>query len=980
MKKSLCDKRTYKMLNLQNSLKVLLVKDPEADTSSASMGVRVGSFSDPKEYAGLAHFCEHMLFMGNKKYPSSNEFSEYLNKNNGYSNAFTDSNATVYYFKCKNEAFEGALDRFSQFFIEPSFDISTVEKELSAIQSEHDKNKQSDVWRHRQLIRSESRPETVVNHFSTGDKSTINKNNDITEPRNALIEFFKNYYHACKMNLVLDSPFELNVMEEYVKKMFSAIQQGDNKELNYKREFLPYDSTNSRRFYSIKGIADKNKIKFNWNLESFEKEYKVNPLKYFSSLFGHESKNTLLYSLIQDGLATELTGSGSSEADIYSNISISITLTDKGLQSLNEIIKRTLKYVRSFQLQPISKRFFDENRMINQISFDYKNREDPIDYTCSLSYVMHLYEENDILPGMYGCISEYDENLINKILQSLNLDNLNIYLTTKNEDFLKNLDRVEPWYKTEFKYSKIDEVVPTIESDLKSFKLGDKICEHKLDFPDENIFLPKSLEVKKLEHMEFPKLIKSDDRMEVWYKSDTTFLKPKVVIYCQIYLDKTIFPFIQYESIAYTWNLVIEAKLKDIAYMAQEANVSFNLYFNAEGIMITIDGFSDSIHRTVELLLDEFKNINLKDNLDLLEINLEKQIREMSNFYLQNPYTVAFGYFDYLRLEPSAPANKKLMVLLHLQEKFKKFKENKNSEELNKFSEFVSNFLNKSYFLWTLQGNLTEKESIDLAETVSKSIRSETLDQTDFMSIRVVDQEANTCYSYKMDAINPNELNNCIVSVFSNKYGELKEKLKMSLLVSLLKEKFFDSLRTEQGLGYIVQCFLREQRKINSIIFLVQSSIQTPEYIRDRINEFLEQNHKRLSELNDEEFEEHRNSLISEYKIKDLGLESETVRNYNEIKKRSFNFDIKQQSINILGKITKKEVLEAFNFLFKEEVRRLDIMYVSANKKEKFNEEILENLKKEERRYFIEDINDYKKRNNLHKDYFMKEYKNNTKF
>lgn len=33
------------------------------------MNVGVGSLMDPKKYKGIAHFLEHMLFLGSKKYP-----------------------------------------------------------------------------------------------------------------------------------------------------------------------------------------------------------------------------------------------------------------------------------------------------------------------------------------------------------------------------------------------------------------------------------------------------------------------------------------------------------------------------------------------------------------------------------------------------------------------------------------------------------------------------------------------------------------------------------------------------------------------------------------------------------------------------------------------------------------------------------------------------------------------------------------------
>jgi secreted Zn-dependent insulinase-like peptidase len=40
----------------------MLISDPDADKSAASLDVHVGSAYEPKEIGGLAHFLEHMLF------------------------------------------------------------------------------------------------------------------------------------------------------------------------------------------------------------------------------------------------------------------------------------------------------------------------------------------------------------------------------------------------------------------------------------------------------------------------------------------------------------------------------------------------------------------------------------------------------------------------------------------------------------------------------------------------------------------------------------------------------------------------------------------------------------------------------------------------------------------------------------------------------------------------------------------------------
>jgi len=68
----------------------------------------------------------------------------------GANNAFTDSERTVYYFEMDgsiDNRFSEALVRFGSFFSGPLFTESATGRELNAIDSEHAKNLQSDVFR-----------------------------------------------------------------------------------------------------------------------------------------------------------------------------------------------------------------------------------------------------------------------------------------------------------------------------------------------------------------------------------------------------------------------------------------------------------------------------------------------------------------------------------------------------------------------------------------------------------------------------------------------------------------------------------------------------------------------------------------------------------------------------------------------------------------------------------------------------------------
>jgi len=69
------------------------------------MNVNVGMLDEPSDREGLAHFLEHMLFLGTEKYPNYDEYDKFLSQNSGFSNAYTTHLETNYYFDCSNEAF-----------------------------------------------------------------------------------------------------------------------------------------------------------------------------------------------------------------------------------------------------------------------------------------------------------------------------------------------------------------------------------------------------------------------------------------------------------------------------------------------------------------------------------------------------------------------------------------------------------------------------------------------------------------------------------------------------------------------------------------------------------------------------------------------------------------------------------------------------------------------------------------------------------
>ena len=126
--KSPTDLKDYKLIQLDNGLKALLISDTTYDLkkldqeelevengitnsktglkkSAASLSIEVGSYSDPNDLQGLAHFLEHMVFMGSKKYPAENEFDKFISEHGGSSNAYTADETTNFHFAIPRKNF-----------------------------------------------------------------------------------------------------------------------------------------------------------------------------------------------------------------------------------------------------------------------------------------------------------------------------------------------------------------------------------------------------------------------------------------------------------------------------------------------------------------------------------------------------------------------------------------------------------------------------------------------------------------------------------------------------------------------------------------------------------------------------------------------------------------------------------------------------------------------------------------------------------
>jgi insulysin len=940
IKKPLLDHREYRHITLPNKLEALLISDPQTDKSAAAVDCRVGSLFDPPQWQGLAHFCEHMLFLGTTKYPSEDEYQSYLAKNGGMSNAFTADNHTCYFFNVSPEKFEGALDRFGQFFVSPLFTQSATDREVNAVHSEHSKNVQEDVWRQYQLMRDVCfDPRHPSHHFSTGNKETLGN-----VPRDVLLNFHKAWYSANICRVAVLGKESLDELERMVTGIFADVPNKDVivpignefSDANFTKVIedvaddkidtssLVFDKTGNvvphinssclNKAIYIVPVKEQRTIQFSWFLPEQRTFWKEKPARYLSHILGHEGPGSLTQVLKAKGLATDLVGGLFYDSAGISLFKVDVHLTknatgllanDASSGALIEMTEIIASYIR-LALLSVSETLWKEVEVVDNLGFTFRATQDPMTAVQTVANSLHYYPVEEVLAGP-SRIYSYDETAIRDHLSSLNSSNL--FFTLVGKEFSPLCDTTEKWYGTKYGVRPIDGAV------IRAFEAIEKMSSSELEhvverfglaMPLSNPFLPSNLEVLKNLNTEkkVPGLILTRTNSAVFHKQDNKFKMPKAnaafAIYC---------PHVQSGIKAYVSSeLLLQSLVEDhsqVAYQADIAGLKFKLKGTMEGVNLSLSGYSDKMPVMVESVVEKLKSYQPSES----QFNLVKDrtVRQLESQLLQKaPYSQALDLVHQVILSPFYSIAEKL-------EQVKKT----SVDDLGSTHVMFENAIVESL----IEGNFDQPQASCLAESVIKGIVS--LGKVDAVSpkrvgtVKVMDLDSDVRVVRR--GVNPNETNGAVAvsvqtgwlaaNVEESDQDDLESAALLSLTSQICGQKFFDDLRTKQQLGYIVHSSGSAQERRAGMLFLVQSEVKTSQ-VKDRIFEFIDSLDSVMESISEDDFRMYINAVIADLKEKPKNQTEEFQRHWAEIEKRRLDFDRKQRLIPVVENLRKAQLIK----------------------------------------------------------------------
>uniref|UniRef100_A0A8C0UWE7 Nardilysin convertase n=1 Tax=Cyanistes caeruleus TaxID=156563 RepID=A0A8C0UWE7_CYACU len=866
--------------------------------SAAALCVAVGSFSDPEDLPGLAHFLEHMVFMGSLKYPDENGFDAFLKKHGGGDNASTDCERTVFQFDVQRKYFKEALDRWAQFFIHPLMIRDAIDREVEAVDSEYQLARPSDANRKEMLFGSLARPGHPMKKFFWGNADTLKhepKMNNI-DTYTRLREFWQRHYSAHYMTLVVQSKETLDTLEKWVTEIFSEIPNNGLPKPSFGHLTQPFDTPEFHKLYRVVPIRKVHSLTITWALPPQEQYYRVKPLHYISWLVGHEGKGSVLSFLRKKFWALALYGgngeTGFEQNSTYSIFSISVTLTDEGYKHFYEVAHVVFQYVKMLQKRgPDQRQVFATPADICGGVLHYPT--DPVDYVENLCENMQLFQKEDFLTGDQ-LLFEYKPEIIADALSQLSPQRANLVLLSAANEGQCHLK--EKWFGTQYSMEDIDKYW----SDLWS---SDFELNQDLHLPEENKYIATdfALKVADCPETEYPVKTLSTQQGCLWYRKDDKFKIPKGKS-----LRAILFKFLSNplsfspSSIVLfdTFVNILSHNLGEPAYEADVAQLEYKLVAGEYGLIIRVKGFNHKLPLLFQLIIDY-----------LSDFSFTPAVFEMITEQLKKTY------YNILIKPETLAKDVRLLILEHgrwsMIDKYQTLMKGLSIEAL---SAFVTAFKSQLFVEGLVQGNFTSREAKDFLNYVVQKLQFAPLAHPCPVQFRVVDLP-NTHLLCKVKTLNKGDANS-EVTVYYQVRGcrQCHFCCNFVLFQMHMEEPCFDFLRTKQTLGYHVYPTCRNTSGILgfSVTVATQATKYNSELVDRKIEEFLSCFEEKIKDLTEEAFSTQVTALIKLKECEDSHLGEEVDRNWNEVVTQQYLFDRLAREIEALKSITQADLVNWF--------------------------------------------------------------------
>ena len=832
---TLANQQTLK-LQLANGLEAYLISDPGAIQSAAALVVQVGSWEDPLKYPGLAHFLEHMLFLGTKKYPIESDYDQYVQKNGGQTNAYTASDHTLYVFSIDHRAFENGLKRFASFFKEPLFRPSGVAREMQAIDQEFAKNMQNDEARILYVQKTLSPLNHPFHRFSSGNSQTLAQ-----VSQKILKNWYTKHYSANLMHLIIYSNLPLETLKKLVVEEFSAIP-------NYDRSFLRVNEPliaeeNRGQFVYIEPIHNLRILKLVWELPShiaYQRE--IDAADLICYIVGDEGPHSLLAQLKRENLAEALTCSAPQFGPHHLLFSLEIDLTVEGLNQMDSVIRYCFENIHFLKKHSIPPYLFSELNKMDTFRYQYQERQPPFTALMEMGEKL-LREDLATFPQQTLILQKFDQNTIHAILKQLTPQNLVAFVMAKSIETHVTPEQREVWMHVPYTLK------PLTTQQIKNWT--EALPSNWYHFPLPNPFIPQHIEIStktqdadKQPFVPQPEILFKGDEGKIYYAKDRHFRLPQTLWFLQI---KT--PAVQDGQakklvLADLYIKCLTDSLDPYTYQAKMADLNFLVELGYNSLNLTIQGYNDNAETLFDLIVKKLKTcIPTEHTFRLFK---ESLLRSYHNASQKNPLTQAVEAFQSIIYQNFTTYEEKALAL--------------ESISYADYLDSLSHFYAETYTQALFYGNVQKSQALRVWDKLQQSLASQPYPVSHHFALKIAELPSTPYFLVKQSPL----LGNALILGIEAPTFSYKMKAAQQILAQSMDSAFYAALRTEQQTSYIIEHRGEELEKHLFSLFVLQSNTHNPEDLLTRVELFIENFLNTMPEkyLTEENFDKIRQSLL----------------------------------------------------------------------------------------------------------------------
>ena len=857
------DDRDYRVLTLENGLQALLVSDPEADKAAASMNVRVGSAQDPDDLQGLAHFLEHMLFLGTEPYPQSDAYQQYISDNAGSHNAFTAQQDTNYFFDIEPSALPGALDRFSEFFLSPLFNADHLESERNIVHSEYMARIRDESRRENDVLNQLLNPDNPTTGFAVGSRDTLADPEGEATLRERVIDFYHRYYDANVMNLAVVAPQPLDELEALVVERFADIPDHDLSAPTIDAPLIDPDTL--PRYVERQSLQDRRQLRFYFPIPDPTDEYRTKPTQLIAHLLGDEGDGSLLAVLREAGLADGLSagvGRGDGNEALFT---VSISLTPAGAERLDDIEATLFAAIEQIRADGLAEWRYDEQKSLSEQAFRFQQHGAPQQEATRLAMSLSRYPVEDVQYAAYR-MDGMDSERQQRYLDALTQDNMLRFYSAPDVES----DTISPWFNTQWK-----EQPPTA--------IGQALSG--LALPEPNPFIASDLTLQGGQD-EQPTALIETPTFTAWHMQDSRFNTPSVEWRVSL----------QHPSASYSAEEAVLTRLlagwlndslNEPLYPARIAGQSFSAYAHARGMTLSFSGWRDGQTPLIEQALEQLQQADISTGaFERVRYQLQREWRNAPQASLTGQASRALGE-----------------ALLTPQWSTAELLEASQRLEKRHLENFRRRFLDDLYIDAMAVGNLNAEQAQEQANLIRGALTPR-LTRDDIPPLTPLE------VSSESEILHPHSTReeSLVLRYLQGRDTSVEEQARLSVLAQWLDTPFYQQLRTEEQLGYIVNAGYSPMLEAPGISLIVQSPDVDSSTIAERMDAFMEAAEARLNTLSNGELAAHRQAVHDRLNQRDTSLPSMTNRYWQATALDEVRFDRREQIAELALDVSVEEL------------------------------------------------------------------------